>query len=119
MYIFGDEPDVKTLLSKLCVDQFLWTPLYMGHINYWLNWFFNNNLMPAVCTTKTLKHYLFNDFVVSLVSGYIIWIPSCLVIYSMTESLQVVTMNIIGVFYIIIMTAITTKPKSDDVITDN
>lgn len=117
--LFGDNGMVSVIL-KVCVDQFIWTVFYMSHVNYWTSWILSNNLTTPVCSKQMLYRYLSQDWIIGLIGGYIIWIPSCITIYSFQEDLQMIMNNLIGCFFVIVMNTITSsKPTSEQHDNDN
>ena len=113
-WLFGDS-GMFTVLCKMFFDQFVWTLFYMSHVNYWIIWIFNNNLKLPFCSVGNIIRYLKRDWIVGLVGGYIIWIPSCIVIYSMDKDLQMIMNNLIGVFFVIVMNTITKNEKENEI----
>ena len=109
--LFGDN-GVKSIICKVLFDQFVWTLFYMSHINYWTNWIVTNNMANPQCSKQSIIKYLSYDWIVALLSGYIIWIPACSVIYWFQEDLQIIINNLIGCFFVIIMNTVTAAKAS-------
>ena len=84
----------------------------MSHINYWTNWIVTNNMANPQCSKQSIIKYLSYDWIVALLSGYIIWIPACSVIYWFQEDLQIIINNLIGCFFVIIMNTVTAAKAS-------
>ncbi|ELP83918.1 hypothetical protein EIN_311790 [Entamoeba invadens IP1] len=103
---FGDE-GVLSVVEKMLIDQLIWTPLYMSHFNYWANFIYNTGVTLPKCSTQIIKKYFQHDWLVGLIGGYIIWVPSCCVIYAMEPALQLIMMNLVGVLFVVVMATIT------------
>ncbi|KAL7716343.1 Uncharacterized protein QTN25_006333 [Entamoeba marina] len=85
----------------------------MSHLNYWIVWIYKNCQLPK-CNVYLIKNYFYHDYLLALFGGYIVWIPSCLILYSMDTSLQIIMMNLVGSFFIIIMQSITSHQQSPE-----
>ncbi|GAB1227029.1 hypothetical protein ENUP19_0317G0034 [Entamoeba nuttalli] len=112
-YLFGNE-GILQVIYKMLFDQFIWTLFYMSHVNYWINWIYNNDLQLPRCSSSLIKQYFTHDWIIGLIGGYVIWIPSCAIIYSMNPALQLIMMNLIGVFFVLVMATITKKSTQQE-----
>ena len=116
--LFGDD-GVSSIIKKVLFDQFVWTFFYMSHVNYWTNWIVTNQMADPQCTKTSIMKYLSYDWIIGLLSGYMIWIPACSVIYFFQEDLQIVINNLIGCFFVIVMNTVTAGKASLAMVNEN
>ena len=104
--LFGEELSVLTIALKVMVDQFLWVPLYFVPI-------FTIAFLWRDCnfSLKSLRDALKEKNLVQrglplMISNWAVWIPAASIIYSFPLQLQLILMNLILVFWSLILTLI-------------
>lgn len=103
---FGDNATLSSVVPKVLVDQFLFSPL------------FSNPVMVAyfaLCAggfrAEVWERVLGRDFYVEkvvpvMVAGWMIWIPGVSVVYSMPQPLQIPVAVTIQAFWVLVFTTI-------------
>lgn len=102
--IFGSELNFSTVAKKVMVDQFVWVPLYVVPV-FTLLFLWRDCKFSFAETRLSLRRKNFLDRALPLmISNWAIWIPSVSIIYAFPLSLQMVLMNLILVFWSLILT---------------
>lgn len=106
--IFGTSNDVKTVVKKVLVDQFVWNPVLGVHTMiipyYWRDVIYSCSKLKKLFS----KIYIYK-FVSTMMAVWIVWIPCVSAIYSMPSNLQIPLFNIVILFYSIILQSLSSK----------
>jgi hypothetical protein len=106
---FGGGSDFWTILSKVLVDQFLFSPfISVPLIVGWLEW------RDAGFRPQALRGIFSLDFVGSrifpiMVAGWCVWIPGVSLVYFMPSPLQLPVAVIIQIFWVLLITTLSER----------
>ena len=92
---FGTGHDVRTLLVKTAVDQFVWTVLVMAPATS----FFHALLGRWVERSRTALSFrtcLWSDYLPNLITGWCIWIPAIFAVYAFPLALQIQVLGFVS-----------------------
>jgi hypothetical protein len=106
---FGSGSGPGTVLEKMSVDQFLFSPfisapLVVGYLRWRAAQFQLNALREAAHTGFFLEHVF-----PIIVAGWCIWIPGVSLVYFMPSPLQLPVAVLIQVFWVLILTTISER----------
>ena len=98
---FGNGHDLRTLLLKTAVDQFVWTAfvlspvvsLFYAMIGMWMEHSRGN---------FSFDDFVRRDFLPNLITGWCIWIPVIFVVYAFPLVLQVQVLGFVSAFWVIV-----------------
>lgn len=101
---FGDGHDWGTLLSKLFVDQALFSPFISNPLI--ISWFLlcESGFRVSEWRKKLSAGFWLEKVFPVQVAGWLVWIPGVLLVYSMPELLQIPVAVLIQVFWVLIFT---------------
>jgi hypothetical protein len=106
---FGDGSDFWTILPKVLVDQFLFSPfLSVPIIVGWLDW------RDAGFRADALRKIFSMEFVGArmfpiMVAGWCVWIPGVSLVYFMPLPLQLPVAVIIQIFWVLLITTLSER----------
>ena len=104
--MFGEELKFSTIATKVIVDQFLWVPIYFVPVFVsaflWRDCQFSGQKLKAALKTRNL----IQRGLPLMISNWAVWIPATCIIYSFPLQLQLILMNLILVFWSLILTLI-------------
>ena len=111
-WFFGTSFDPFTIVKKVLFDQFIWSVFYtvptIVLIYKWKDSDFSLRKMK-----KDFSFEWFRLAVLSvIVPNWLVWIPSCAIIYLMPVALQVPLFNIIMCFYVLVLEILCKKEES-------
>ena len=102
--VFGDELSFLTVLKKVLVDQFIWVPIYAVPV-FTIAFLWRDSGFRGSILKERLERKSFLERALPLmISNWAVWIPAVSVIYSFPLSLQLILMNLILVFWSLILT---------------
>jgi hypothetical protein len=110
--MFGDQFTVLTVAKKVCVDQFVFNPLWAVPWSFIaLHW--KNCDFSFRKTGATLSRQLFlTEWASILLSTWAVWIPAVSIVYSLPLALQFPLFNIVLCFWSLLLTTLTHGGKS-------
>jgi len=106
---FGTAHDFRTIVTKMAVDQFIYSPFFSAPIIVgWLAW------RDAGFRTAALRGIFSVDFALErifpiIVAGWCLWIPGVSLVYFMPSALQLPTAVLIQVFWVLIITTLSER----------
>ena len=98
---FGDRHDVRTLLLKTAVDQFVWTVLVMAPATS-VFYAFMGRWIERSRTAFSFRVYLQSDYLPNLITGWCIWIPVIFAVYAFPLVLQIQVLGFISASWVIV-----------------
>lgn len=114
---FGIGHDWFTLLRKVLVDQFLFSPLIVAPLI--VGWFLlrDEGFRPAAWEEIFRADFILDKVFPVVVAGWCVWIPGVLLVYSMPPLLQIPVAVFIQVFWVLLFTTMEeslrrTQPQS-------
>ncbi|MFA7234120.1 MAG: hypothetical protein WC076_08410 [Terrimicrobiaceae bacterium] len=101
---FGTGHDWPTLLAKVFVDQFLFSPFLSAPLA--VGWFLlrDEGFRRAAWGKIFRADFVFENVFPVVVAGWCVWIPGVILVYSMPPLLQVPVAVLIQVFWVLIFT---------------
>lgn len=106
--IFGIGTGYATILYKMLVDQFLYTPLVATPYTV-LAYKWRSRQLPSVRVFFTLRYYA-RELFPTLIANWGVWIPLVCLVYAMPASLQVPLYSLILSFWVLLFSWINRKP---------
>jgi len=102
--IFGSELTFWTVLKKVMVDQFVWVPIYVVPV-FTLSFLWRDEHFSTANTQAALRRKTFLSRGLPLmISNWAVWIPAVSIVYAFPLALQMILMNLILVFWSLILT---------------
>jgi len=101
---FGNGHDWLTLLRKICVDQFLFSPFLSAPLI--VGWFLlrDEGFRLSAFGKIFRADFIFEKVFPVVVAGWCVWIPGVLLVYSMPPLLQIPVAVFIQVFWVLLFT---------------
>ena len=99
--LFGEGHDVATLIKKMLVDQFVYSPVSNYVVVLLLAWR-EGGFRASTLRRITTRDYMTRYYLPVLVAVWCIWVPGVLVIYFMPTALQFPVASLILSFWILI-----------------
>jgi len=103
---FGSGHGFFTLLPKVLVDQFIYSPFFSAPLV--VGYFFWRDAGWRMQTFREMRtaDFVWNRIFPVIVAGWCIWIPGVSLVYFMPSALQVPTAVLIQIFWILILTTV-------------
>ncbi|MEN3943457.1 hypothetical protein WJU23_19305 [Prosthecobacter sp. SYSU 5D2] len=111
-FLFGHGNDVLTLLKKVALDQFVFSPLWfvptyliaLRWIELGANW---------KCTRASLdRDFWLRTCPAVMVTNWLVWIPALALIYSLPAALQFPLFSLVMCFFVLIVTLLASRKKA-------
>ena len=101
---FGNGHDWLTILCKVLVDQFLFSPFLSAPLI--VGWLFlrDEGFRPAAFRVIFTADFVFEKVFPVAVAGWCVWIPGVILVYSMPPLLQIPVAVFIQVFWVLLLT---------------
>lgn len=99
--MFGEGRDTATMVKKMLVDQFVYSPVSNFAIVALFAWREGGFKTRALRQLGT-RHYFTQQCLPVLIAMWCIWIPGVLVVYFMPTALQFPVASLVLVFWILI-----------------
>ena len=101
---FGNGHDWLTILCKVLVDQFLFSPFLSAPLI--VGWLFlrDEGFRPAAFRVIFTADFVFEKVFPVAVAGWCVWIPGVILVYSMPPLLQIPVAVFIQVFWVLLFT---------------
>ena len=105
-YWFSTGTDWNTVLKKMVVDQFVYSAFFSAPI-LTISFLWKDNLFSWAQTYKKINARLFKLIIpTTIVTNWIIWIPSVLLIYMMPPNLQIPLFNLVLCFFVLLLSVL-------------
>lgn len=106
---FGTGSDVKTIATKMAVDQFLYSALWAAPsitiVYLWME--YNWNLAEA--KKAMTKEFFCVKIPTVILSNWLVWIPAVCVVYAMPGELQIPLFNLVLCFWVLLLAVLNKK----------
>ncbi|MDF1739643.1 MAG: hypothetical protein P1U86_10825 [Verrucomicrobiales bacterium] len=102
-WLFGEGTDFKTIVAKVCVDQFVYCPFWSAPLTaIFYGW------KVAGFSWKRLRPKLNRDFFLMVIPGvllstWIVWLPAVAIIYALPPGLQIPLFNLVLCFFVLLI----------------
>ncbi len=111
-FLFGDQPDVVTVVKKVCFDQFVFSAFFSAPFAaISMKWKQCNFSFQETQASFSLKTFVI-EIPSILISLWGVWIPAVAIIYSLPLALQFPLFNIVLCFWSLLLTTLTHGEKS-------
>lgn len=100
---FGNGNDLSTIITKMAVDQFLYSALWAAPsitvIYTWMesDWSISRTLISMD------KHFFCVTIPTVILSNWLVWIPAVCVVYAMPAELQIPLFNLVLCFWVLLL----------------
>lgn len=101
---FGDTNNWQTVLTKVVVDQFLFSPLLLNPFLVAYFFLVNHKFRPAAFREVVRPRFYGEHIFPVVLTGCLIWLPGLCVIYSMPAALQIPVAVIVQCFWALVFT---------------
>ena len=106
-FLFGKEPDLATIATKVFIDQFVYcvfwaapvTAVFYGWKDYGFSWY--------LFIQRTTKRSFLFEVARLLLSTWLVWIPATAIIYSLPSALQVPLFSLTLCFFVLLVSVFT------------
>ena len=109
--MFGDHPDVVTVIKKVCFDQFVfsafWSAPFTAVVMHWKNCGFS---FRTACE-RFSRNILTVELLSILFALWAVWIPTVAIIYCLPLALQFPLFNIVLCFWSLMLMALNNGEK--------
>lgn len=106
---FGNGNDLKTIATKMAVDQFLYSALWAAPsitiVYLWMesDWSF------AECKRAMNREFFCVKIPTVILSNWLVWIPAVSVVYAMPAELQIPLFNLVLCFWVLLLAVLNKK----------
>ncbi len=109
-WLFGHGHDVRTLATKVAVDQFIASPLwFVPTYLIALRWIDHGGSWSQMRATLDRSFWVRTCPTV-LITNWLVWIPSLVLIYSLPAPLQFPLFSVVMCFFILVVTVMARRP---------
>lgn len=110
--LFGNGTDVFTIIKKVCMDQFVYNPVWGVPFSvlamHWKHCDFSRHTAGA-----RLSGPLFlRELISVLLATWVVWIPAVAIVYCLPLALQFPLVSIVSCFWSLLLTALSAKEKT-------
>jgi hypothetical protein len=106
---FGMDNEIKTIATKMAVDQFLYSALWAAPgitiVYLWMesNWSF------AECKRAMDRKFFCVKIPTVILSNWLVWTPAVCVVYAMPDELQIPFFNLVLCFWVLLLAVLNKK----------
>jgi hypothetical protein len=108
-FLFGDQPDVMTVVKKVCFDQFVFSALWSAPFAAVAMLWKNHNFSWAATKRDLSRKFITQEIPSILIALWGVWIPTVAIVYSLPLALQFPLFNIVLCFWSLLLTALNTQ----------
>lgn len=106
-WLFGDQANLLTVISKTACDQFIMVPI-MGMVNVVLFYHWRDcGYSLSLAVAKLGKGWYAKMVLPALIANWFIWIPAVAMIYCLPSALQLPVQNLILCFWVLVLLVFT------------
>lgn len=106
---FGTGNEVKTIVTKMAADQFLYSALWAAPgitiVYLWME----SNWSIAECKRAMDRKFFCVKIPTVILSNWLVWIPAVCVIYAMPGELQIPLFNLVLCFWVLLLAVLNKK----------
>lgn len=110
--LFGNGTDVFTIIKKVCMDQFVYNPVWgvpwTVSAMYWKHCDFSFRTAKA----RFSRDQFTRDMISVLLATWAVWIPTVAIMYSLPLALQFPLLSLVSCFWSLLLTALSAKEES-------
>lgn len=108
-FIFGNLPTVATIAKKGLVDQFIYNPLWAGPTQVVFFLWKDAGFSWRGLRAQLNKESLVRRVIVILLSSWMIWVPTVMIVYSLPDVLQIPLFNLVICFWCLLLSFVSRK----------
>lgn len=109
--IFGDQMNTATVIKKVCVDQFIYNPVwgvpYTALAFHWRQCGFSFR----VAAKRLSVSFFVKEWSAILLATWVVWIPTVAIVYCLPLALQFPLVSIVGCFWSLLLSALSLKDE--------
>jgi len=109
-WLFGDDAHLTTVVAKLIMDMAVWCPIWAvpvtAYLYFWKESGFNRERLGQLWGWDGYRVFVLP----TLVSNWLIWLPSVCFIYLLPLPLQVPLFNLVLFLFVLILTVVVRRP---------
>lgn len=109
--LFGSETDVSTIAAKAAVDQLLYNPLWATPTQVVFFLWKDSGFSLLNLRTNLRQISLLRRVAALLLSGWMVWIPTVTIVYSLPLALQIPLFNIVLCFWCLLLSFVVRSTK--------
>lgn len=106
---FGTGNDVKTIATKMAVDQFLYSALWAAPSITIVYLWMESNWSIAESIRAMNKEFFCVKIPTVILSNWLVWIPAVSVVYAMPGELQIPLFNLVLCFWVLLLAVLNKK----------
>jgi hypothetical protein len=106
---FGTGNDLRTLVIKVLVDQFIYSPFFSNPIVTGYFAVRGAGFTRAALTSVFTVHFLADRVLPTQIAGWCVWIPAVSCVYFMPPALQLPVAILVNSFWVLILTTISER----------
>lgn len=116
-FMFGDDQKVSTIAFKTMFDEFVYSIIWVAWFLTFISRLEINNFRIRYTCRRTIasKRWWINEVVVTNVAAWIVWVPACIAIYALSLNLQTTLLNIVLVFWVLLVRVISASKSPEKV----
>ena len=100
---FGTEGDWQTVLTKMAVDQFLYSALWAAPSITLVYLWMESGWSLTRWRTALNKTFFYVKIPTVILSNWLVWIPAVSVVYAMPSELQIPLFNLVLCFWVLLL----------------
>lgn len=104
--VFGDAASLAVVTKKICVDQFVYNPLWAAPTQVWFFLWKDSDFSLAILGARLKEQSFLRRIMVLLVSSWVVWIPTVAIVYALPNALQLPLFNLAICFWCLLLTSI-------------
>jgi hypothetical protein len=112
--LFGEAQTVWVIASKVCVDQFVYNPLWAAPIQAIFFLWKDCNFSTKELRLRLHEESLTRRVLVVLVSTWLVWIPAVAIIYTLPTALQLPLSNLVLCFWCLLVSFISRQSTQQE-----
>lgn len=106
---FGTGNDVKTIVTKMAVDQFLYSALWAAPSITVVYLWMESNWNVTEAKQALTKEFFCVKIPTVILSNWLVWIPAVCVVYAMPAELQIPLFNLVLCFWVLLLAVLNKK----------
>ncbi|MEM7600529.1 MAG: hypothetical protein AAF357_03835 [Verrucomicrobiota bacterium] len=108
-WLFGDDVQWQTILTKVIVDQFIYCPIWSAPITAIFYGWKDAGFSWSSYRSSINRNLFFFQIPSVLLSIWIVWIPATAIIYSLPLGLQIPLFNLVLCFFVLLISVLSPK----------
>lgn len=106
---FGYENNVKTIVTKVLIDQFIYSALWAAPTITVAYLWVENGFDIRAWYASMDKRFFAEKIPTVVFSNWVVWIPAVSIVYSMPQDLQIPLFNLVLCFWVLLLAVLNKK----------